>query len=425
MSEMNSLQGKKLLILGGADLHRELVNTAKKLGVETFVTDFLPLEQAPAKQAADHAWNLDITDCDAIVERARLEEIDGVLNMYYDPCQRPYQEVCERLGLPCFATKEQYEIFTNKTRFLETCVKYGVDIIPQYREEDFAVDDPGIEYPIYVKPSVSRGSRGQTVCRSYAEVAPAIAKARAESASGEVVIQHYMENVRSVTMSMFMLDGELYPAGMGEANLVRTEDGSLVTVLGISPPACDAILLEKSFPKLQHMLRELGICNAPVFIQGFMDGDVLRPYDPALRLPGHLYERKLREVTGLDVFEAMIEFAMTGAFPQQMKTLPTCRKMDGMSLALLWVHLRPGTIREIRGLDRLGEAITVSVKHHVGDRIEAWHDVRQCFCEMEFLFDNLEDVKRTVQNIYQTLQILDENGEDMKFALLDTAQLRG
>ena len=94
-NQMKVLNGKKLLILGGANLHCDLVIAAKNLGVETFVTDYLPIDKAPAKQLADHFWDLDVTDVDAIVERCRIEHIDGVMNMYYDPCQLPYQRICE------------------------------------------------------------------------------------------------------------------------------------------------------------------------------------------------------------------------------------------------------------------------------------------------------------------------------------------
>lgn len=56
-NQMKVLNGKKLLILGGANLHCDLVIAAKNLGVETFVTDYLPIDKAPAKQLADHFWD--------------------------------------------------------------------------------------------------------------------------------------------------------------------------------------------------------------------------------------------------------------------------------------------------------------------------------------------------------------------------------
>ena len=39
------------------------------MGIETFITDYLPAELSPAKQLADHAWDINVTDYDLIVEK--------------------------------------------------------------------------------------------------------------------------------------------------------------------------------------------------------------------------------------------------------------------------------------------------------------------------------------------------------------------
>ena len=48
---MSILQGKKLLILGGAAVHCKVVEAARAMGVYTIVTDYL--ENSPAKLIAD------------------------------------------------------------------------------------------------------------------------------------------------------------------------------------------------------------------------------------------------------------------------------------------------------------------------------------------------------------------------------------
>ena len=112
---MKNFNGKKLLIIGGAFQHCKLVEAARDLGVVTYVTDYLPLEKAPAKQIADKYYTYNITETDEIVELCKREEIDGVISTSLDACQKPYQKVCEKLGVPCFGTKEQFDILTNKT----------------------------------------------------------------------------------------------------------------------------------------------------------------------------------------------------------------------------------------------------------------------------------------------------------------------
>ena len=50
---MESLKGKKLLILGGSAYMTECVLKAKELGVYTIVTDWHELNRSPAKRIAD------------------------------------------------------------------------------------------------------------------------------------------------------------------------------------------------------------------------------------------------------------------------------------------------------------------------------------------------------------------------------------
>ena len=425
----DELRGKKLLILGGMELHSELVKTARRLGVETYVTDYLPHDKAPAKLLADHAWDLDVTDVDAIVTRCSEEKIDGVINMYYNSCQLPHQVICERLGLPCFGTKEQYEIFTDKKRFLETCVQYGLDIIPQYREDDFAFDNPEISYPIYVKPSDSRGSRGQSICRSYAEVAPAIEKARAESASGGVVIERFMENAADMQLSLIVIDGKVYVEMVADKYNGSVEENFFSDcICGISPSQRHTNLPVEVYRKIERMLGELGVRNTPIFLQGFLDKDKFRVYDPALRLPASFYEKLLRNKTGVDVYEAMVAFALTGSFPDSLRRLESFYNIKEWFGIGLFIYLRPGTITQITGMGQLRDRkdmAAVEQRFVKGDRIDGWtYDFRQCFCAFVLVERNTERAETAIREVYETLQVLDENGEDMKIAVFDTARLR-
>ena len=108
---------KKLLVLAGAAPHCFLVETAKKMGLYTIVTDYLPPERSPAKKIADAHWELDIKDVDGIVDRCVKENVDAVLNTSIDPAQRPYAEICQRLGLPCYASSDQFFRMTDKKAF--------------------------------------------------------------------------------------------------------------------------------------------------------------------------------------------------------------------------------------------------------------------------------------------------------------------
>ena len=59
---MKTIKGKKLLIIGGAFQHKKVVETAKKMGIITYVVDNLPIERSHTKQIADYHYEINVFD---------------------------------------------------------------------------------------------------------------------------------------------------------------------------------------------------------------------------------------------------------------------------------------------------------------------------------------------------------------------------
>jgi len=208
---------KKLLILAGAGVHNKVVKAAKEMGIYTIVTDYLT--DSPAKKLADEAWMYSITDVEQIVERCKKEKVDGVLSFCIDPGQKPYQQICEKLNLPCYATKEQFEIMTDKRNFKDFCIKHGVDVIPEYTENDILNDR--VQYPVFIKPNISRGSRGQSVCYTKEESLKAISFAKANSNDNNFICEKYMNGKQDIGSAFFVVDGEPFLVKFGDRFLAQ------------------------------------------------------------------------------------------------------------------------------------------------------------------------------------------------------------
>ena len=108
------LTGKKLLILGGGATSKDIVNAAKVLGIYTIVTDWYDTKRSPAKLIADEYWNEEIFKPDLLAELIKKHHIDGVITGFTDSYLLQYQRLCELSGLPCYATKEVFEITLDK-----------------------------------------------------------------------------------------------------------------------------------------------------------------------------------------------------------------------------------------------------------------------------------------------------------------------
>ena len=416
---MQNLKGKKLLLLAGAPVHCKVVEAAKEMGVYTVVTDYLT--DSPAKRIADESWMLNITDVDGIVQRCREERIDGVLNFCIDPAQRPYQEICDKLGLVCYGTKEQIHIMTDKPSFKEFCIRCGVDVIPTYTEDD--IISGACEYPVFIKPTDSRGSRGQAVCYDREQALAALDEARRESSDGGVVVEKYMKGKQDFSMTYLVCEGEPYLIRTCDRYLGTEEDKLNKQCVGcVAPSKYTDLYLEAVEPKIRRFIKELGVNNGPVFMQGFVDGDTVRFYDPGLRFPGGEYERLLKEATGVDIMKALVEFALTGKMTKPEGVDKKPYELCGHYTIQLPITARAGKIAVLDGMDSIRENPKVTVafnRYSVGESVPATGDVRQRICEVALVIDHSESVGDYVRWVQDQLTVKNESGEDMLTSLVD------
>ncbi len=415
---------KKLLVLGGANLHVKVVKTAKEMGIYTIVTDYL--NDSPAKDIADKSYNIDVKDIDSIVDMCRKEKVDGVIGPYIDPCQRPYYQICHRIGVPCYIdTWEQVFTLTDKVAFKKACIKNGVDIIPTFN----LAHPESIVYPVLVKPGESRGSRGQTICESEDELKEAIKLAETVSDNGKAIIEKYMGNKNDFSMTYIFADGKAYITRtsdryLGDADLHLEKVG----IGTVSPSYFTQKYIKGVHRPILKMLRDLNIKNGPVFMQGFVDGDTVRFYDPGYRFPGSEFDIMFERVWGINIIKMMIEFALTGRMdPEHKLEGKNLTYLKGKSIVTLFPAMKSGKIAQIKGLkeiEAMPEVAGYTLRHHVGDMVSFTGDVNQRLGEFDIIGENYLDLIRAITAVQDVLHVLDENGNELLFGNLDIGKIK-
>lgn len=410
---LENLRGKKLLVLAGAGVHNKVVRAAKQLGIYVIVTDYLA--DSPAKQLADETWMYSITDVDAIVTRCKKEQVDGVMNFCIDPAQQPYQQICEKLGVPCIGTKEQVDILTDKRKFKDYCITHNVDVIPDYSEQDILNDK--VEYPIFIKPIDSRGSRGQSICYTKNEAITGLEIAKKESNNKGYICEKYMDGKQDIGSAFYVIDGEPYLVKFGDRYLGEKEDNLDKQVICTKLPSAFApIFEEKVMPRVKSMIRSLGIKFGPVFLQGFIDGDTVRYYDPAQRMPGGDYDLILKKATGFDTVSTWIHFALTGDPKIKIGNPENAYKLNGGTALLITIAVKPGKIAKIEGLDTILKHPNVVYGRQIiseGSEIPDSGDISQRVAAIGAYVPDVNMISDTVNDIYNTYRVTDENGKDM------------
>ncbi len=412
---MGLMMKDKIMILGGANLHCKLVEAAHQMGKETLVVD--NIKNSPAKLISDYSYDIDVREVNRLADLCRSENVNAVISAYLDLCQPYYQRLCGMLGVPCFGTYEQFQIFINKNLFKRMCLKLGVKTILSYGESDLQLGN-AVKYPIYIKPAVGRGSKGQSVCYTKEEAARAIDEAKKISENGEVIIERYMENRDILQVTYLVIDGI--------PELIRTTDqinGSAkqgldhIAIAGVSPSVYTKLFLEKADRKVREMIKHVGIKNGPVFMQGFVDEGEILFFDPGLRFPGTEISRVYKSIMGIDFMQAMIEFAFTGSISGLKGVInEETVYLNGYTMLNFFPFVRKGKIKSIVSKEKLMsiEGVEhVTYRHGIGDTVGDTKDVNQRIAEINICGNSKEKINRTLEQVYQELEVLDVYGESM------------
>ena len=407
----------KIMILGGANLHCKLVEAAHRMGKETWVVD--NTKNAPAKLMSDYSCDIDVKEVDKLADLCRKENINAVISAYLDFCQPFYQRLCSMLDVPCLGTYEQFCVFTDKKLFKKVCLEFGVKTILSYRESDIYLADT-VEYPVYIKPSLGQGAKGQSVCYTKEEAVKAIERAKKVSGNGEIIIEKYIENREILQVTYLVINGE--------PELIRTTDqinGSVeygmdhIAIAGISPSIYTELFLEKADCKIKDLIKYIGIKNGPVFMQGFVDGGDFLFFDPGLRFPGTEISRLYKSKLNIDLMQTMIEFAFAGQISGLKNIIDKeTVYLKGYTMLNFFPCVKKGKIKSIVPKEKLMniEGVEyVTYRHDVGDWIDDTKDVNQRIAEINICGDTKEQVNRTLEQVYNTLEVIDIHGNNMIF----------
>ena len=88
----------RLLILGTLGEFVQLVCKAREKGYYTIVCDGYP--DGPAREFADEAYQIPVTDTEKIAELCREKKIDGIITSFSDLLLECMVKIADRAGIP-------------------------------------------------------------------------------------------------------------------------------------------------------------------------------------------------------------------------------------------------------------------------------------------------------------------------------------
>ena len=415
----NSLEGKKLLILGANPETIPLVEVANRMGVKTVVTSNVPNDAAKAV-----AWKgVDVNGLDvpAVISLAREERVDGVLVGVADILVPAYCKVCDALGLPCYATQSIVDTFNYKDIFKATFESYGVHGIPEYYlDADMKPEDVAkIKYPVMVKPVDGYSGLGMMVCNNEEELKLGVKKALDFSKCKRFIVERYMGGCEDMGFYYTFKDGVCSPSCIYDRYTTDEQPGLARVCLGGTYPSKHI----KEYYSRMHdnairLFNAIGIKNGVLMLSGFYENGEFYVYDTGFRLQGEAPHLLMKEVHGFDQREMLIRFALTGSAGDVDLVRDDDPMFRGKFAATLWVLLKPGKIAAIEGMEEVSadKHIVANVQRFkVGDMVrEEWRGTeKQVFTRLYLVCDSKEELAQTLTHYQTSIKIFDEVGNNL------------
>lgn len=409
-----NLQGKKLLILGATANEIPVVKRAQSLGVYVIVTDYnLDHRLSPAKDVADEYWDVSWSDIDALQQLCIENGVNGVTAGFSEFRVDCTIELTSRLGLPCYATKDQLAVTRDKALFKAECKKYGIPVI-----HDYASREDVNHFPVIVKPVDRAGSIGVGIAWTEDELQAVYDQAMEKSIVKQVVIEDYITQATEMDVHYAICDGEVFLLCTDDivAAANNQADGKVVQSVWLYPCRHEEQFLKNVDPAVRVMISGLGIKNGTIFFSGFVnEAGCFSFFECGFRLWGEQeFEFDYRKglMNYLDIY---ISHALTGDTSGVQFNPAGNVKLKGAAINF---YVKGGTIASIKGLDDIAqmEDCTLALQDsYIGQACDGSKAILVKSALVGFANECPKALEKDVQEAYEKYVVHDEMGEDMVY----------
>ena len=427
---MERFDGKTLIFLDGSAVAIPAVDRAKELGIKTIVVNYYDEFHSPAKTHADIALKADFMNLNKLVEICKKYKVDGMFQGWTDSHLPVYADLCEQMGWPCYGTKAQFEICSNKDLFRQTCIQYGVPVAKEYDlhfDEDHLDGINNVKFPVIVKPTDSSGSKGVFTCRTKKELEKNYRKAWNISPSHTVAVEDYLVG-QHVNIYYTFSKGNIYLSAMCDRYVdYHDRIGAPMPVCLIHPSQYLSEFEEKVDPKLKEMFHGLGMKNGIAFVQGFRCyNNSFAIYEMGYRANGGATYSLIDACSGYNQLDMLIRFALTGEMGEDEKL--QVQSPHFKQIAVNYVISTPnkgikrGGIHGLEKVRELPEVVDVVQKEFGGNKSSGTrpHDIAFVLLTVVSM-EQLSSVLNIIKNL---ISVEDEDGNILPIAFFDATNFK-
>lgn len=416
------LKNKTLLLMGGGAYARDIV--AYKNEAQFRIVALGRDANTPIAAIADAFYQVDTQDVDAVVDVVNKENVQGIFVGSSEVNIDPAITVSERTGCHFYTTRKQWDVLANKAQFKEHCRRYGVPVVPEFSlPEQYTMRDvEALPFPVLLKPTDSSGARGMNVCDRAEDFERLYADALSWSKKKEVIIEELITDADEVFFQYTLQDGDCSLTSCFTKSFVQGQRADLILpIFHIYPSKYIDEYYEHVHDSVIQLFKSLDIRDGVMTLQTFYKNGQFYVFEAGFRMGGAQNYIFTQNQWGLNSLRYMINYALTGS-------MADFRIIEKDSAYFKWpccnyyISLKPGIITEVRGLDEVEQmenVWNVTRMFRLGEEIQDTNALERVCLRLHVYGKTAEELATALVKISQTLQILDQNGNEMQLEPLN------
>ncbi|WP_243543887.1 formate-dependent phosphoribosylglycinamide formyltransferase [Pseudodesulfovibrio tunisiensis] len=277
---------RKMMLLGGGELGKEVVIEAQRLGVEVIVVD--RYEDTPAMQVAHRSYTMSMLDGDAL-RRVIMEEKPDYIVPEIEAIATSTLVELEKEGFNVVPNANATRLTMDREGIRRLAAeKVGLTTSP-YRfadtEEEYRAAVAEIGIPCVIKPVMSSSGKGQSVVKSEADIHKAweYSQSGGRTGEGRIIIEKFIPFDYEITLlTVRHIDGTTFCEPIGH----RQENGDYRESWQPQPMSEAALAKARDYARrITDALGGRGIFGVELFVK---DDDIIfsevspRPHDTGL-----------------------------------------------------------------------------------------------------------------------------------------------
>lgn len=406
---MNEQNKPVALVLGGTVPHCELIRQLQNRGYYTVLIDYL--DDSPAKSVADHHVQESTLDKDKVLEVAQQMKAELVICGCVDQANITACYAMEQIGKKPPYSYETALAITNKGVMKNVMMKNGIPTSKYiYVDSGCEVPEVGLRYPVMVKPADSNSANGVKKAENADEMKVYLRDAVRISRNGRAIIEEFVSG-QEISAYCFVKDHKAKLLMTAERISVLDGSDQIIKCYSSIAPARISEAAAKEAESIATQIAEaFELNNTALFFQGIVNGDHIDVIEFAPRIGGGVCFKTIKENTGFDIISAIID-----SWEGKTVEFSTYNRPSRL-LVVNTIYGENSIFNHIEGTDTIlneKQAVAFYQIRSKGDEID---NSRASSSRIAFFIVNADDeseLLNKVHNVYETIKVIDNNGNNV------------